>query len=156
MRQKQSAKSEATAKPALAPAVTAKSEPPRAAVESGEQTRQREAREYEQRLAGIYTRLQELIAPGNLSATRLGLAQELLAEAIKLAPNDARANNSADQIADGYLRLATIQVEKKEYKEAQGLVRRGLGLKPDHRLLLSLEKDVAEKQKPKRQSFGTF
>ena len=160
MRQKQSPKSEAASKPAAKPAptptVTAKTEPPRAAVENAEQARQREAREHEQRLSGLYTRLQELIAPGNLSATRLGLARELLAEATKLAPSDARANSAAGQIADGYLRLATTQVEKKEYKEAEGLVRRGLELKPDHRLLLSLEKDVAEKQKPKRQSFGTF
>jgi tetratricopeptide (TPR) repeat protein len=161
MRQKQMPKSEgaskpAAAKPAPAPAITAKTEPPKVAIENAYQARQREAREHEQRLGGLYARLQELIAPGNLSATRLGLARELLAEATKLAPNDTRANSAAGQIADGYLRLATTQVEKKEYKEAEGLVRRGLELKPDHRLLLSLEKDVAGKQKPKRQSFGTF
>lgn len=145
----------ATPKPSPTPVVMTKPELVKP-TESVDQARQRDARDQEQRLQGFYTRIEEMLSAPNLTPTRLGLASELLAEALKLAPGDARARTATSQITDGYLRLATAQVEKKEYKEAEGLVRRGLELKPDHRLLLTLEKDIAEKQKPKRQTFGTF
>lgn len=145
----------ATPKPSPTPVVMTKPELVKP-TESVDQARQQVARDQEQRLQGFYARIEEMLSAPNLTPTRLGLASELLAEALKLAPGDSRARAATSQIADGYLRLATAQVEKKEYKEAEGLVRRGLELKPDHRLLLSLEKDVAEKLKPKRQTFGTF
>ena len=152
LRQKQPVKAELA--PKSAPPM--KSETPKATVANAETARQHETRDREQRLNGFIARIQELLSPASLSLTRLGLAQELLAEAAKLAPNDARVRDAPGQITDGYLRLAATRVEAKEYKEAETIIRRGLEIKPDHRLLLSLQKDVAEKQKPKRQSFGGF
>lgn len=137
------------------PAVTAKIDPPTAATGSAEKTRLHESREHAQ-LDGIYSRMQELISSERLSATRLGLAAELLAEATKLAPKDARLKSAPIQIADGYLRLATTKADEKQYQDAEALIRRGLELIPDHRLLLALQKDVTEKQKPRHQSFGGF
>ena len=48
------------------------------------------------------------------------------------------------------------KAEEKDYKEAETLIRHGLEQRPDHRQLQALQKDVAEKQKPKRQTFGSF
>lgn len=159
IRQKQSAKAENVTKPATpkpAPVAVAKVEPPRPAIASIEKAPPMpEARDHAQ-LDGIYARMQELISQENLSATRLGLATELLAEATKLAPKDARLKSAPNQIADGYLRLATSKVDAKQYQDAEALIRRGLELRPDHGLLLALQKDVAEKQKPRRQTFGSF
>ena len=160
IRQKQSAKTEGLAKsavpkPAPIPAAAAKIDLRKEASESIETARLNESREHAQ-LNGIYSRMQELITAESLSATRLGLAAELLAEATKLAPKDARLKGAPLQIADGYLRLATTKTEEKQYQDAEALIRRGLELKSDHRLLLALQKDVTEKQKPRRQTFGGF
>ena len=160
IQQKQAARTEGLAKSPLpkslpAPITTAKIEPPTAAIASTEKTRLSESREHEQ-LDSIYSRMQELFSSENLSATRLGLATELLAEATKLSPKDARLNGAPIQIADGYLRLATTKAEEKKYQDAEALIRRGLELKSDHRLLLALQKEVTEKQKPRRQTFGGF
>jgi tetratricopeptide (TPR) repeat protein len=152
---------------AKAPVVTARlppekprpaAEPPRPAVKvaSAEEIRAREAQEREQRLQGALARLQELLAPGSLSAARVGLAEEMLIEATRLAPNDARVKSAPAQIAEAYLRMATTKAEQKEYKEAESLVRKGLEQKSDYRPLLALQKDIAERQKPKRQTFGSF
>jgi Tfp pilus assembly protein PilF len=110
----------------------------------------------EQQLAGIVSRIQEMLAPASLTATRVGLAAELYAEAAKVSPNDSRVKNAAAQIADAYLKLATARADEKSYREADNLVSKGLELSPNHRLLAALQKDIAERQKPKRQTFGGF
>jgi tetratricopeptide (TPR) repeat protein len=115
-----------------------------------------EAQEREQKLSGILSRMQDLLAPAGLTATKAGLAGELYAEAAKLAPSDARVRNAPNQIADAYLKLATTRADAKEYAEADSLIRKGLELSPNNRLLASLQKDIAERQKPKRQTFGGF
>jgi len=125
-------------------------------VASTEDARARKSREREQKLEGLLTRFQELVAPGSFSATRAGRAQDLVGEATRLAPDDRRVRALPDRLADAYLKLATIKAEEKNYQESDMLIRRGLELRPDHRQLQALQKDVAEKQKPKRQTFGTF
>ncbi len=147
-----------------APAATAKKEPPRrpepiaAARPPAPVVAPRidETQEREQKLAGIFARMQELLATGGITATRAGLATELYAEATKLAPSDARVRNTANQIADAYLKLATVRADAKDYSEADNLIRKGLDLVPNHRLLAGLQKDVAERQKAKPRTFGTF
>jgi serine/threonine protein kinase/tetratricopeptide (TPR) repeat protein len=115
-----------------------------------------EAQEREQRLSAHIARIKELIAPGGLTTTRAGLATEIYAEAAKLSPNDPRVLNISNQIADAYLKLATSRADDKDYKEAEHLIRKGLELVPNHRLLASLQKDIAARQKTKHQTFGGF
>ncbi len=141
-----------SAEPASPARVTA----PKQTVASTGDARARESREREQKLEGLLTRFQELVAPGSFSATRAGRAQDLVGEATRLAPDDRRVRALPDRLADAYLKLATIKAEEKNYQESDMLIRRGLELRPDHRQLQALQKDVAEKQKPKRQTFGTF
>jgi hypothetical protein len=114
------------------------------------------ALEREQRLSSFISRINEMIAPAGLTSTRAGLAGELYAEAAKLSPNDARVKNAATQIADAYLKLATARADSKDYSDADGLVRKGLEFAPGHRLLTALQKDITDRQKPKRQTFGGF
>jgi hypothetical protein len=135
------------------PAPAAPAPVPVASVDTAK-AREQEARE--QRLNSLLARQQELLSPAGLTDTRLGLAEELHAEASRLAPDDARVKAAPAQIAEAYLRLATRKTEEKEYKEADALVRKGLGHSPNHRQLLALQKDIAERQKSRRQTFGTF
>ena len=114
------------------------------------------ALEREQRLSNYISRINEMLAPGGLTSTRAGLAGELYAEAAKLSPSDARVKHAATQVADAYLKLATVRADNKDYSDADGLVRKGLELVPGHRLLTSLQKEIADRQKPKRQTFGGF
>lgn len=116
----------------------------------------RQNREREKKLQGLLTRFQDLVAPNAVSATRAGLAREVVVEATRLAPDDGRVRTLPNQLADAYLKLATAKVEEKEYQEANALIERGLELRPDHRMLLSLQKDVSEKTTKKRQTFGSF
>lgn len=147
-----------------APRETAPARPARVTVEAPKQTviaraedpRERELREREQKVQGLLTRFQELVAPGSFSAARAGRAQDLVDEATRLAPDDSRVRALPGRLADAYLDLATIKADEKNYQESDTLIRRGLELKPDHRQLLALQKDIAEKQKPKRQTFGSF
>jgi serine/threonine-protein kinase PpkA len=110
----------------------------------------------EQQLAVIVSRIQEMLAPASLTATRAGLATELYAEAAKISPNDSRVKGAAAQIADAFLQLATARADARDYPEAESLIRRGLEFVPRHRLLASLQKDVTERQRNKPRTFGTF
>ena len=115
------------------------------------------AREQKNQLNQLFSRLDELLAPGSVTATRLRLAQELLVDANRQAPGDPRTKRAPGRLAEAYLHLATARAEAKEYKDAENLIRQGLDLQPNHRSLLALQKDVAEKQKPAtRPTFGTF
>jgi serine/threonine protein kinase len=147
-----SAKREPDRKTTARPASTAKDTPPPAPASVASNSPQ----DREQQLAGIVSRIQEMLAPASLTATRVGLAAELYAEAAKVSPNDSRVKNAAAQIADAYLKLATARADEKSYREADNLVSKGLELSPNHRLLAALQKDIAERQKPKRQTFGGF
>jgi len=138
-------------KPAPAPVVIAPTPPPVVVA-----PRVNEAQERERMLINIFARMQALLSPGSLTATRAVLATELYAEATKLAPSDARVRNAPDQIADAYLKLATLRADSKDYPEADKLIRKGLDLVPNHRMLVGLQKDIAERQKTKPRSFGTF
>jgi tetratricopeptide (TPR) repeat protein len=121
-----------------------------------EDPRARESRERELKLQSLLARFRELLAPSSLSAARAALAQDLMSEATRLAPDDSRVRALPGQLADTYLRLARTKAEEKEYQEAGGLIQRGLELQPDHRQLLALQRDVTEKKNPKRQTFGSF
>jgi tetratricopeptide (TPR) repeat protein len=125
-------------------------------VASAEELRARETREREQQLQALLSRFQELVMPASLSATRAGLAQDLLAEATRLAPNDSRVHALPGQLADAYLKLATTKAAEKEYQEAETLIRRGLELSPAHPQLQALRKDIADKKSAKRPTFGSF
>jgi hypothetical protein len=113
-------------------------------------------REREQKVQDLLSRFRELVAPGSISATRAGRAQDVLDEAKRLAPDDSGVRALPGRLADAYLELATIKADEKNYQESDTLIRRGLELKPDHRQLQALQKDIAEKQKPKRRTFGSF
>jgi len=54
------------------------------------------------------------VSPSGLTSTRAGLASELYAEAAKLSPNDSRVKNAATQIADAFLKLATVRADEKK------------------------------------------
>ena len=114
------------------------------------------AQEHEQQLTKLASRIQELLAPDSLTATRTGLASELYAEAAKISPNDSRVKTASAQIGEAYLRLATTRADEKNYREADDLINKGLEFSPNNRQLTALQKDVAERQKPKHQSFGGF
>jgi len=142
-------------KPEPAPA-PAKRQAPSKTVVASAPAQPSEAQQREQRITTLVGRIKELVAPGNLSATRTGLAADVFQEAARLAPGDPRVLNASNQIADAYLKLATAKVDDKEYKDAEALIRKGLELVPNHRLLASLQKDITDRQKPKRQTFGGF
>lgn len=135
------------------PAVT---EAPPPIIASAEEAQARETRARAQKLETLLPRFQDLLSSGSLSATRAGLAQDLMGEAMRLAPDDERVRALPDRIADAYFRLAATTVEEKSYAEAETLIRRGLELNPNHRQLRGLQKEVAEKKTPKRQPFGSF
>jgi len=135
----------------------AKAEPPKTVASAAPAPRTADsAQDREQRLGSLISRINEMLAPSGLTSTRAGLAGELYAEAAKLSPNDARVKNAANQIADAFLKLATARADEKSYREADNLVSKGLELAPGHRLLTALQKDITERQKPKRQTFGGF
>jgi tetratricopeptide (TPR) repeat protein len=110
----------------------------------------------EQKLQTLLSRFAELLTPAALTAPRAKLAQELLAEATRAAPDDSRVRALPGQLADAYLQLATARVADKDYPGAETLVRRGLEIGPDHEQLQALQKDIAEKKNPKRPTFGSF
>lgn len=125
------------------------------------------AREREQKLLDLTSRFRALTAPETLSAARAGLAQDVLAEATRLAPDDNRVRVMSKQLADAFLRLASAKAADKEYEQANTLVQRGLELQPDHRQLLAMQKDIAaqtrapqknstEKKPGKSPVFGSF
>ncbi len=143
-------------KPVPAPAIQPAAEPARPAIAAVEDVQARERRVREQKLQALLSRFQDLVAPGALSATRAGLAQELMGEAMRLAPDDERVRALADRVADAYLRLAMARAEAKNYEEAEALIRRGLELNPNHRQLHRLQKEVTEKKNPRPQPFGSF
>jgi serine/threonine-protein kinase PpkA len=140
-----SAKPPVTAAPAPTPVVAA---PAPAAVN--------EAQQREQRLTSLMQRMQELLSPASLTTIKAGLALDLYHEAAKLAPDDARVRNAPNQIADAYFRLAAKRAAKKEYAEAEPLIRRGLELAPNHGALTSLQQEITDRQKTSRPAFGTF
>ncbi len=135
----------------------AKAEPPKKVAQAAPAPKPADpGQEREQRLNGLIGRINEMLAPAALTATRASLAGELYAEAAKLSPSDARVKNASSKIADAYLKLATARADTKDYSEADGLIRKGLELSPGNRLLTALQKDISERQKPKRQTFGGF
>lgn len=156
------AKTEAKKEPDLPKPAAKKAEPPKKVASAAPPPVTPTAKpvdpsqEREQKLSGLIGRINEMLAPAGLTATRANLAGELYAEAAKLSPNDARVKNASSQIADAYLKLATARADEKNYREADNLVSKGLELAPNHRLLTALQKDIAERQKPKRQTFGGF
>lgn len=168
LRQKASAATAPATRPEIKPTVAARStptSPPRATpptvapiqtAVSTDDTRVRDSREREQKLQSLLARFQDLVTPAALSATRAGLAQELMAEALRLAPDDRRVRTLPDQLATAYLTLAAGKVDEKDYPEADALVRRGLELRPDDRKLLTLQKEITEKKNRKVQTFGSF
>jgi len=145
------AKARSPRKPVPAPMVVTPTPPPVAAA-----PRLNEIQERDQKLVNIFTRMQALLSPGGLTAIRATLATELYAEATKLAPSDVRVRNAPGQIADAYLKLATLRADSNDYPEAEKLIRKGLNLVPDHRMLVGLQKDIAARQKIKPRNFGTF
>ncbi len=137
--------------------------PPRAATVAPARTvavvedpRESERREREQKIQALLTRFRDLTAPVSLSAARAALAQDLINEASRLAPDDNRVRGLPAELADAYLKLATTKVEAKEYKEASVLIQRGLALRPDHQRLQALQTEVTERTSKKRQTFGSF
>jgi len=151
--------------PASAPATVTRNEapkqraparPPQVAARAPKQAVARVEDPREQKVQDLLSRFQELVAPGSISATRAGRAQDVLDEAKRLAPEDSRVRALPGRLADAYLELATVKADEKNYQESDTLIRRGLELKPDHRQLQALQKDIAEKQKTKRRTFGTF
>ena len=137
--------------------------PPRAATVAPARTvavvedpRESERREREQKIQALLTRFRDLTAPVSLSAARAALAQDLINEASRLAPDDNRVRGLPVELADAYLKLATTKVEAKEYKEASVLIQRGLALRPDHQRLQALQTEVTERTSKKRQTFGSF
>lgn len=114
------------------------------------------AQEHEQQLAKLASRIQEMLAPESLTATRAVLASELYAEAAKISPNDARVKSASAQIGEAYLRLATARSDEQNYREADNLINKGLEFSPNNRQLTALQKEVAERQKPKQRTFGGF
>ncbi|MBI3899851.1 MAG: protein kinase [Gammaproteobacteria bacterium] len=141
-----------------APVLPVAKEAPKPMVASVEDLQAKERREREYRLQGLVSRFHDLLTPSSLSATRAGLAQELLGEAMRMAPNDERVRVLTGQLADAYLKLAIGKVEQREYPDAETLIGRGLELSPDHRALSKLQKEVSEQKKKsaKRQTFGSF
>jgi serine/threonine-protein kinase PpkA len=121
-----------------------------------EDPRARERREREQKLQNLLTRFRDLTAPASLSAARVGMAQDLMREATRLAADDGRVRGLPASLAEAYLKLAAVKVEEKEYQEAGALVQRGLELRPNHPQLQALQKDIAERTTKKRQTFGSF
>jgi serine/threonine-protein kinase PpkA len=147
-------KSEPPAEPARSPRATPSV--PTQTVAVVEDPRVRERREREQKLQDLLTRFRNLTAPASLSATRVRMAQDLIGEATRLAPDDGRVRGLPASLAEAYLKLAAVKVEEKEYQEASALVQRGLELRPDHPRLQALQKDIAERTARKRQTFGSF
>jgi serine/threonine-protein kinase PpkA len=131
-------------------------ETPKTVVASAEDTAARDARTREQRLQGLLSRFQDMTAPDTLTATRAGLAQDLLGQATRLAPDDPRVQALPSRLADAYVKLALVEVDDKKYAEAETLIDQGLEVSPNHRQLQKLRKDVAEKKSSKRQTFGSF
>ncbi|MFL6624665.1 MAG: protein kinase domain-containing protein [Sulfurifustis sp.] len=163
LRQKASAPSAPSPRPETKTEVATKSAPvipriapttapaPVQATANADDTRARE-----QKLQSLLARFQDLVAPASLSATRAGLAQDLMAEALRLAPDDRRVRALPDQLAGAYLTLAAGKVDEKDYPDAEALVRRGLELRPDDRKLQALQKEIADKKSRKTQTFGSF
>jgi len=115
-----------------------------------------QAQEQEQQLAKLSTRIQELLSPDSLTASRVGIASEIYNDAVKISPNDARVKAASGKIIEAYIRLATTKANEKKYREAEDFISRGLELAPGNRQLTALQKDVADRQKTKVKSFGGF
>jgi len=115
-----------------------------------------QAQEQEQQLAKLSTRIQELLTPDNLTASRVGIAGEIYNDAVKISPNDTRVKAASVKIVEACFQLATTKANEKKYREADDLINRGLELAPNNRQLTALQKDVVDRQKTKVKSFGGF
>jgi serine/threonine protein kinase/tetratricopeptide (TPR) repeat protein len=153
--------------PNAAHAEPARAEIRKPTVATVEDAQARLAREREQKLLDLTSRFRALLAPETLSAARAGLAQDLLTEATRLAPDDNRVRLLSKQLADVFFKLASAKAAEKEYEQANALIQRGLDLQPDHRQLLAMQKEIAtqtrapqkdapEKKPGKPQVFGSF
>lgn len=140
--------------PAAAPRAAPKA--PSETVAVVEDTRAREAAEREAKLQSLLARFHDLVAPNTLTVARAAAAQDLLTEAARLAPEDARVRALPGALADAYLKLATAKTDAKEYAEARELIQRGLSLRPDHSQLQALQKDITERVARRHQTFGSF
>jgi len=113
--------------------------------------------EQTKKLNDLIVQANNYLAPAELTATRITLAQDLYREAVKIAPANSAATRGSEKIANAYLRIAATQFENENYTETDKLIASGLAIKPGHSGLLSLQKQLQEKQaEPKRRTFGGF
>lgn len=113
--------------------------------------------EQTRKLNDLIVQANNYLAPAELTATRITLAQDLYREAVKIAPANSAATRGSEKIANAYLTIAAAQFENENYTETDKLIASGLAIKPGHSGLLSLQKQLQEKQsQPKRRTFGGF
>lgn len=109
------------------------------------------------KIFNLIAQAKQYLSPAELTSTRISIARDLYREAIKIAPGNAGAVQGSENVANAYLAIATAQFENENYTEAEKLIASGLTTKPGHSGLLSLQKQLKEKQAtPKRRTFGGF
>jgi hypothetical protein len=105
----------------------------------------------------LLTQANNYLSPSELTSTRISLAYDLYREAIKISPSDTTAAQGPVKVANAYMSIAATQLEDSNYTETDKLITAGLAIQPRHSGLLSLKKQLTEKQaEPKRRTFGGF
>lgn len=113
--------------------------------------------EQTRKLNNLLVQAKNYLSPAELTSTRISLAYDLYREAIKIAPGNSKATQGSEKVANAYLTIAATQFENSNYAKTDKLISSGLAIKPRHSGLLSLKKQLKEKQsEPKRRTFGGF
>ncbi|MEH6579119.1 MAG: SUMF1/EgtB/PvdO family nonheme iron enzyme [Amphritea sp.] len=104
------------------------------------------AREREARVAELLAQAEQQIKNHQLSQPAGNNAFETLKEVLKLAPEDSRAMQSLQQIADSYAQLAREQLDQGRYAQSEVLIGRGLAVIPGDAALVALLLDLEQRK----------